>query len=45
LAKLDEIPAPPGSGDVSARKMEKLHELLLKAVELSDARVTWEQAT
>ncbi len=45
LAKLDALPAesvPPGV-DPTAHKMEKLHELLLKAVELSDARLTWEE--
>lgn len=44
LAKLDELPAAavPVGNDDAAQKMEKLHELLLKAVELSDARQTWE---
>jgi hypothetical protein len=45
LAKLGDFPevtVPPGA-DADALKMEKLHELLLKAVELSDARLTWEE--
>jgi hypothetical protein len=45
LAKLGDLPdaaVPPGA-DPIAQKMEKLHELLLKAVELSDARLTWEE--
>ena len=46
LAKLDEIPVPRGAtGNIIARKMERLHELLLKAVELSEARRVWEECT
>jgi hypothetical protein len=45
LTKLDDLPAITSSvgGDGTAHKMEKLHDLLLKAVELSDARQTWEE--
>jgi len=44
LTKLDEIRAegPPG-GDPDTPKMEKLHELLLKGVELAEARMTWDE--
>lgn len=44
LTRLDKIPETPGSyGDGIARKMERLHELLLKSVELSEARRLWEE--
>jgi hypothetical protein len=45
LAKLGDLPATAvqDGGDPNAQQMEKLHELLLKAVELSDARLTWEE--
>lgn len=44
LAKLDEIPVPATIAEnVIAKKMERLHELLLKAVELSEARRVWEE--
>lgn len=42
LTRLDTIPEVKGSlGDSISRKMERLHELLLKAVELSEARRLW----
>jgi len=45
LTQLDKIPAPAGitPGSELTVKMEKLHELLLKAVELSEARMVWEE--
>jgi hypothetical protein len=45
LARLQRIPsaAEPSAGGDTAQKMERLHELLLKAVELSEARQTWEE--
>lgn len=45
LCKLDEFPATscPHGYDETAAKMEKLQELLLKAVELSEARQQWEE--
>ena len=45
LTQLDKMPVAVGasSGDAMSVKMEKLHELLLKAVELSEARVVWEE--
>lgn len=44
LTRLDNFPEPAGNdGDVKAKKMERLHELLLKAVELSEARLLWEE--
>lgn len=43
LAKLDNIPpALDGRGDRAASRMERLNELLLKAVELSEARRLWD---
>ena len=42
LTRIDQIPeTKTGYGDQDAKKMEKLHELLLKAVELSEARLLW----
>jgi hypothetical protein len=44
LTRLDEVPEnPEPPGDKNARKMERLHALLLKAVELSEARRLWEE--
>ncbi|WP_374383139.1 hypothetical protein [Dongia sp.] len=44
LTRTDKISAPVGkSGDETANKLERLHELLLKATELSDARRIWEE--
>lgn len=44
LTRLDKLTAPAGkSGDATASKMERLHELLLKATELSEARRLWEE--
>jgi hypothetical protein len=43
LAKLNEVPSPPAAVGENSRKMERLHELLLKAVELSEARRIWEE--
>lgn len=45
LTQLDRIPTPSGvsAGNELPAKMEKLHELLLKAVELSEARMIWEE--
>jgi len=45
LTQLDRIPTPTGVpiGSELPVKMEKLHELLLKAVELSEARMVWEE--
>ncbi len=45
LTRLDRIPAPreKAGDDIDAAKMERLHELLLKAVELSEARRLWEE--
>lgn len=47
LTQLDNIPASAGiaPGTELNVKMEKLHELLLKAVELSEARIVWEEQT
>lgn len=44
LTRLERIKAdaPPG-GDPDTPKMEKLHELLLKGVELAEARMTWDE--
>lgn len=45
LTRLDEIPESADPvGDVIARKMERLHALLLKAVELSEVRGLWEES-
>jgi hypothetical protein len=46
LCKLDQFPVTgrPAGYDETAAKMEKLQELLLKAVELSEARRRWEEA-
>jgi len=44
LTRLDRMDDPSGQfGDPTARKMERCHELLLKAVELSEARRLWEE--
>jgi len=45
LTQLDRIPTPAGvtPGSELPVKMEKLHELLLKALELSEARLVWEE--
>jgi hypothetical protein len=44
LSCLEKIPVPTGAqGDPAARKMERLHSLLLKAVELSEARQLWDE--
>ncbi|MCA9131111.1 MAG: hypothetical protein KDB22_28700 [Planctomycetales bacterium] len=45
LCKLQEFPdtSRPAGYDETAAKMEKLQELLLKAVELSEARRQWEE--
>lgn len=44
LTKVDRFPSIRGfaSSDPTAARMESLHELLLKAVELSEARLLWE---
>lgn len=42
LAKLGEIGTAAGAPDNAAATMERLQALLLKAVELSDARLIWE---
>lgn len=45
LARLDRIAATiPQGCDPDTFKMEKLHELLLKGVELAEARMTWDEA-
>lgn len=45
IAKLEEFPASelPDGADEAAAKMEKLQELLLKAVELSEAKQLWDE--
>lgn len=44
LTRIDQVPESSGHiGDRIAGKMERLHELLLKAVELSEARLLWEE--
>lgn len=44
LTRLGRIKADaPAGGDPDTPKMEKLHELLLKGVELADARMTWDE--
>lgn len=44
LCKLNEFSATPADGDSQiAMKMEKLQELLLKGLELSEARQLWEE--
>lgn len=44
LTRLEQIPsAPIPQGGEASKKMERLHELLLKAVELSEARRLWEE--
>jgi hypothetical protein len=46
LTRLDRMDKPRGALlDPSAAKMEQLHELLLRAVELSEARRLWEEHT
>lgn len=43
LARLDKMPeVSPGAPDLTL-KMERLHELLLKGVELSEARRQWQE--
>jgi hypothetical protein len=45
LGKLQDIPVPnKESPDSDTRRMDRLHELLLKAVELSEARRAWNEA-
>ncbi len=45
LTRVDRFPAPKGIGPTEqvAARMECLHELLLKAAELSEARQLWEE--
>jgi hypothetical protein len=46
LSRLDRIRGsggPVGRGDPDTPKMEKLHELLLKGVELAEARMMWDE--
>jgi len=44
LTRLDQISAPAGGyGDETARRMERLHELLLKATELAEAKTLWDE--
>ena len=44
LTRLRSIPPGVGtSGDVDARRMERLHDLLIKAVELAEARLLWDE--
>jgi len=44
LTKLDRIKVDiPPNGNPDTAKMEKLHELLLKGVELAEARMTWDE--
>lgn len=44
LTRLNRIPEASGShGDSASRKMERLHELLLKGAELSEAKRLWEE--
>jgi len=44
LTRLDDISAGSSTtGDETARRMERLNELLLKAVELSEARRLWDE--
>lgn len=44
LTRIDRIPPAAGNfGNEEARRMERLHDLLLKAVELSEARILWEE--
>jgi hypothetical protein len=45
LTKLDDLRVRTGTDDaLKAEKVERLHDLLLKAVELSEARREWEDA-
>ncbi|MFA6178044.1 MAG: hypothetical protein WC696_00350 [Candidatus Methylopumilus sp.] len=45
LTKLDQISVQPGQvGSIHTWQMERLHSLLIKAVELAEARRTWEEA-
>ena len=41
LSKLSELRVRTGDDPIGSEKMEKLHGLLLKAVELSEARRLW----
>jgi hypothetical protein len=44
LTRLDQMKNAKGAlGDPTASKMEQLHELLLRAVELSEAKRLWEE--
>jgi hypothetical protein len=44
LTRLDRMAKPKGPFvDLVSGKMEQLHELLLRAVELSEARRVWEE--
>jgi len=44
LTKLDQIAEPSGDyGDTTSRRMERLHELLLKGAELAEAKRLWEE--
>jgi hypothetical protein len=46
LTKLDQLSVRSDAGpNLTTDKAEKLHSLLLKAVELSEARRSWENAT
>jgi hypothetical protein len=45
LTKLDQLKVRTTPDDLlGAEKVERLHDLLLKAVELSEARREWENA-
>jgi hypothetical protein len=44
LSRINDVsPARSLFGDETARRMERLHDLLLKAVELSEARSLWDE--
>jgi hypothetical protein len=44
LTRLDRIPDKGGTAGLSdARRFDQLHQLLLKAVELSEARRLWSE--
>ncbi|TWB12960.1 hypothetical protein FBZ89_12261 [Nitrospirillum amazonense] len=45
LTRMDVIPSPNGAyGNEDAKRMERVHALLVKAVELAEARHAWEDA-
>lgn len=43
LTKIESLQVRVGSDDLNAERLEKLHDLLLKAIELSEAKRRWQE--